>query len=198
LRENTLILFTGDNGTHRSLTTQFNGQPYKGGKGTMPNAGTHVPLIAGWPGTVPPGTVSRDLVEFSDFLPTLCEAAGTTIPAELKIDGKSFYPQLKGEPGQPRKRAHCWYSSEGTEPSEEWARNQRYKLYRDGKFYDEQNDALEKKPLQINQLSERTMTVHAMLQQALDHYADTRPKELMKTLDESDSKRAKKKQKQGR
>ncbi|VGO20699.1 sulfatase-like hydrolase/transferase [Pontiella sulfatireligans] len=195
LRENTLVLFTGDNGTHRSLTTQFNGKPYKGGKGSMPNAGTHVPLIANWPGTVPSSKVSQDLIEFSDFLPTLCEAAGATVPAGLQIDGKSFFAQLKGERGNPRKWTHCWYSSEGTEPSEEWVRNQRYKFYRDGKFYDVQNDALEKKPLQINQLSEQAMTVHAMLQKALGRYAGARPQELIKTLDQLDTKRAKKKQK---
>ena len=52
------------------------------------DAGTRVPLIANWPGVAPRGVVSRDLVDFTDFLPTLCDAAGTSAPAELKIDGR--------------------------------------------------------------------------------------------------------------
>ena len=193
LRENTLILFTGDNGTHKSLSTRFNGQPYRGGKGTMPNAGTHVPLIVNWPGTVPNGVVSQDLVEFSDFLPTFVEAAGAGIPEDLALDGRSFLAQLKGEPGPSREWAHVWYSSEGNEPSEEWVRNQRHKLYRSGKFYDVQNDALEKNPLRLNQLDETALATHAMLAKVLLQYQGARPPELIKTLDEVDTPRAKKK-----
>jgi len=75
VRDNTLILFTGDNGTLWRITSSTTSGDVKGGKAQMTNAGTHVPLIANWPGITPPGRVVDDLVDFSDFLPTLCDAA---------------------------------------------------------------------------------------------------------------------------
>ena len=81
LRENTLILFTADNGTPRGITTKMkDGRIIKGGKGLTSNAGTHVALIANWKGTTPAGKVCSDLVDFSDFLPTLADAAGAPLP----------------------------------------------------------------------------------------------------------------------
>ena len=134
-----------------------------------------MPVIASWPGVAPTGKVCNDLVDFSDFLPTLCEAAGAPIPAELKIDGRSFLPQLQGKKGNPREWIYCWYSSSGKN-GKEWARNQRYKLYRTGQFYDISNDVLEKKPL--GDLSSEAEQVRAMLQKALDRYTNARPPEL--------------------
>lgn len=146
IRENTLLLFTGDNGTSGAIRSQLNGQAVQGGKGKMTDAGTHVPLIASWPGTIREGRVLQDLVDFSDFLPTLCDAAGVAVPASLPIDGQSFLPQLKGEPGSPREWAYCWYQAkDGT--IQEWARTQRYKVYRRGSFYDVSQDAAERTPL---------------------------------------------------
>jgi arylsulfatase A len=96
LRENTLVMFLGDNGTNTGITSQFRGQPYKGGKGTSTARGTHVPLIANWPGKVPAGRVNGDLIASTDFLPTLCAVAGVPLPASLPPDGRSFLPQLMG------------------------------------------------------------------------------------------------------
>jgi arylsulfatase A len=96
LRDKTLILFTGDNGTLRTITSQVGGRAVRGGKGLTIHTGTHVPLLASWPGVIPPGCVSRDLVDSTDFLPTICEAAGIGIPAEMKPDGRSFLSQLRG------------------------------------------------------------------------------------------------------
>jgi arylsulfatase A len=70
-----------------------------GGKGSTRHTGTHVPLIATWPGIVPAGRVSLDLIDSTDFLPTVCAAAGIDIPADWKVDGRSFLPQLRGEQG---------------------------------------------------------------------------------------------------
>ena len=53
LRDNPLVLFLGDNGSPREITSQFRGRPYPGGKGGSNARGTHVPLIANWPGRVP-------------------------------------------------------------------------------------------------------------------------------------------------
>ena len=72
----TLILVTGDNGTHTSIKSNIGEQVIVGGKGKPTNAGTHVALFAYQPGAVPAGKVSTDLVEFSDFLPTIAAATG--------------------------------------------------------------------------------------------------------------------------
>jgi arylsulfatase A len=172
IRENTLLLFTGDNGTDKPVVSQMGNRKVAGAKGSMTDGGTHVPFIASWPGVTPTGKVCRDLVDFSDFLPTLCEATGATIPSELEIDGRSFLPQLQGKKGNPREWIYCWYSRDG-KGGRDWTRNQRYKLYRSGKFYDISNDVLEKKPL--DDLSAEAEQIRAMLQKALDRYEKARP-----------------------
>lgn len=179
LRDNTLVLFTGDNGTDEPVVSMLNGREVAGGKGRMTDAGTRVPLIANWPGVIPQGQVCDDLVDFSDFLPTVCEATGTTIPSTLKIDGRSFLPQLRGEKGNPRDWIYCWYSRDGKiAKAKEWARNRRYKLYRTGEFYDVSQDVLEKEPLK--QLSVEVQQVRGRLQHTLDQFEDARPEHLAK------------------
>lgn len=175
VRENTLLLFTGDNGTGRPITSVLNGRRVQGGKGSMTDAGTRVPLIVSWPGTTPRGAVCSDLVDMSDFLPTLCEAAGVEVPSSLTIDGRSFLPQLKGERGQPREWIHIWYSRNGGSTGQEFTRTQRYKLYRTGEFYDIQEDVLEERPLQAASLSAEVKAVRDKLQTALDRYTNARP-----------------------
>ncbi len=180
LRENTLVLFTGDNGSPRKVISQLDGRDVKGGKGTTTNAGTHVPLVANWPGVIPEGLVSRDLVDFSDFLPTICECAGISVPASLNVDGQSFMPQLRGESGHPRSWIYSWYSKKGYSKDgrahvTEFTRNQRYKLYGSGEIYDLRNDELELKPLGTSELDENARAARPMLQKALDKYKDARP-----------------------
>ena len=176
LRNNTLILFTGDNGTDKPIVSAMNGRQVVGQKGWPTDGGTRAPLIASWPGTVPGGVVRSDLVDFSDFLPTLCDASGTDIPAGLGIDGRSFLPQLMGRKGHPREWIYSWYSVEGGASGREWARNQRYKLYRTGQFYDISSDVLEKRPLV--RLTPEAQSVRHILQKALDRYRDARPAEI--------------------
>ncbi len=113
LREKTLVVFTGDNGTDKPIVTRTTFGQVAGAKGSMTDGGNHVPCIASWPGEVTPGTVIRDIVDFSDFLPTLCQAAGAAIPGDTKLDGRSFLPQLRGETGTPRDSIFMWYSRNG-------------------------------------------------------------------------------------
>ena len=176
VRENTLILFTGDNGTAGAIQSVLNGRPVRGGKSFMTDAGTHVPLIANWPGTLSEGRVLDDLIDFSDFLPTLCDAAGVAVPSELNIDGISFLPQLKGEEGNPRDWAYCWYLTKNTGEVQAWARTRRYKLYRTGRLFDMSKDPLERTPLK--DLSAEAEAVRARLQKALDQYKDVRQADL--------------------
>jgi arylsulfatase A len=182
LRENTLILFVGDNGTGVGVAnTRFKGTTYPGGKGTRTARGTHVPFIANWPGKIAAGKVNTDLISSVDFLPTLCDAVGATVPAALKIDGRSFYPQLLGKKGEPREWLYSWYVRDGGgTPQWEYAMNSSYKLYRDGKFYDLTADPFEEKPaLSVTSLSGKAATAAKTLQSALDQYKNARPAHLM-------------------
>ena len=179
LRENTLVLFLGDNGTGVDITSRFRGEPYPGGKGRSHARGTHVPLIARWPGRVPAGRVNGDLIGSTDFLPTLLEAAGTQLPAGYPGDGVSFYPQLLGQPGRPRDALYAWYASDGG-PSAKWefAMSARHKLYRDGRFYELASDPWEQRPLRVDALADGAADAARNLQAELDRYADARPAEL--------------------
>ena len=183
IREHTLLLFLGDNGTHPTITSQFQDKPYQGGKGTGNVRGTHVPLIANWPGRIAAGRVNTDLVASTDFLPTLCEAAGAKIPTSLAIDGQSFLPQLLGEPGNPRSWLYCWYARNGGPTANvEFAMSTKHKLYRDGKFFDLIADPFEQRPLAIADLTGADAETARTLQGALDQYANARPAHLMKPV----------------
>jgi len=165
LRENTLVLFTTDNGTGGK------------GKGQMNDHGTREPFITNCPGTIPAGRVNRDLIDFSDFLPTLCEAAGAEVPEALDIDGRSFLPQLKGEQGDPRDWIYCWYSRNGGTGAS-FARGHKYRLYSSGKFEDV-TDGFQPKAIDTPTVKEgEAADALAMLKGVLDRYDPLRAKAL--------------------
>lgn len=163
IAEQTLILVTGDNGTHKSLKSNMGKTVIKGGKGLPTDAGTHVALFGYQPGTVPAGKVSETLIEFSDFLPTIAQAAG--VRPLSPTDGRSFLPQLHGQKGDPREDifVYYWPRPERGQPLR-FVRNHRWKLYGDGKLFDVKNDVLEKKPVTGSQ----TAAVRKNLQAGLD------------------------------
>jgi arylsulfatase A len=97
-----------------------------------------VPLLASGPGVVTAG-VCGDLVDLSDFLPTLAELAGAPLPHGL--DGRSFAPQLRGEPGRPR----TWVYS--GQRGRSFLRDERWKLSRDGALHDLARDPDETAPI---------------------------------------------------
>ena len=145
LREETVILYTTDNGTHRGLTYPFGREQRRGEKAFATDGGTHAPLIVNCPGTVPAGTVSGDLVDFSDFLPTIADITGARLP-EVELDGRSFWPQCQGQPGNPREWIFQYYypkfkaaaaeHGQGVNKNEiAWAQDQNFKLYRDGSLF---------------------------------------------------------------
>ena len=173
LRKNTIILFTGDNGTATSVTGVMNGRTIKGGKGSMPDSGNHVPFIARWSGTIKAGRTTRAIVNFSDILPTVAEIAGTKV--EHKIDGVSFLGHLKG--GKPaREVSYCWYARNGGTKGKEFARTADWKLYPNGKFYNVYKDVLEKNPVSPGKLNSKTRVIRAQLQKELDRMKGTRTK----------------------
>lgn len=172
IRENTLLIFTGDNGTHSSITSRFKGADFKGGKGSTNHRGHHVPLIVSWPSVMKQGRVNRDLISCADFLPTFCEAAGVPVPEGL--DGVSFLPQLKGETGSPRESIYMWYSprQKANMAVRERVFDHNHSLYRTGELYDLKADPDETSPLAGDH------PTRAKLQPVLDRYQDARPVEL--------------------
>jgi len=94
ITENTLVLFTSDNGA------AFEGDvgTLKGGKTDLHDGGLRVPLIARWPGRVPAGRQSDAFGHTNDLLPTCCAAAGVPLPDDLPGDGLNLLPHLTGSP----------------------------------------------------------------------------------------------------
>ncbi|MDB4679522.1 MAG: sulfatase-like hydrolase/transferase [Planctomycetaceae bacterium] len=139
LRKNTLIIFYSDNGTDLRITSQFKNRSIKGGKGQPTQTGIRVPLIANWPGQIEAG-ICRDLIDASDFFPTLAELAGEKLSQDWFTDGVSFTPQLFGNKGTPRDSAFFWY-----DPRPGWDKDQfqrdifaldkQYKLFADGRLF---------------------------------------------------------------
>lgn len=178
LRENTLLIFIGDNGTLGSVTSRFKDADFQGGKGKTTHRGTHVPCIANWPAAMTQSRVNTDLISSTDFLPTICEAAEIVVPAD--IDGVSFLPQLRGESGTPREWLYSWYSprQRADMSVRECAFNRQFKLYRSGEFFDLIKDPDEKNPLQTTALEVTAATAFSNLQAVLHDFRDARPPEL--------------------
>ena len=106
LREKTLVIFSGDNGTANGQPSPVGGRMLHGHKASMLEGGSRVPFIASWPGTTPAGKVSKDLVSFADPPATLAELGGAKLPEGMKFDGRSLAAQLRGEKGTPREWAY--------------------------------------------------------------------------------------------
>ena len=131
LRERTLVVFFGDNGTSngRAARATIGGRPLAGAKGSLLDGGGRVPMIVSWPGAAPAGRVSADLVDSSDFLPTFAELAGVALPADTVIDGRSLAAQIRGEKNGSRswvfhQLARNWYVREA-----DWKLNQAGELF---------------------------------------------------------------------
>ena len=173
IRERTLFVFTADNGTPKSYyhTAQGNdmmkqpiqffwhGVATSGGKGDLTDSGTRVPLIANWPGTLEPGQVVDDLVDFTDWLPTLVELAGGEAPTGL--DGVSLADRLRGGDASPRRWAVA------SDAGERWVRTQRWKLYDDGRLFDLAGGRDEAAPISIRDASPEARRARSELEAAL-------------------------------
>ena len=95
--ENTLIIFTSDNGGHKVNGKRFQSSgPLRGYKRDLTEGGIRVPFIARQTGTIPAGKASHEVIAFQDMLPTFCELAGTQLPD--RTDGISVVDALQGKP----------------------------------------------------------------------------------------------------
>lgn len=147
IRENTLLIFTGDNGNDSAVVSSWNGISVQGGKRQLDDSGTRVPLMASWPGVIPAGEISGDLVDFADFLPTFAEITRTEVPEGVSVDGVSFLPSLLGQPRENKDQVYVWSPGKGT-----MVRDDKFRLVLDHRsgdysFYD---DTLLYRPVRLD------------------------------------------------
>lgn len=177
VRENTLVIFTTDNGTAgasylyvdekgkmiRPKTVSVrDGAVVPGGKGKFDDTGTRVPLIANWPGRIKPGSETDDMVDLTDYLPTIAEAAG--LPDDkIARDGISFAPVLFGKKRSPQ-RPWIYVELRG----QRCVRSPDWKLYGDGRFYHVANDPAERTPIRKNEFKGGAAAARAKLATALN------------------------------
>jgi arylsulfatase A-like enzyme len=176
--DDTLILFLGDNGTDRRITSLANGREVRGGKRATTDTGTRVPLIARWPGRVSAGVVADDLVDLSDVLPTVCELAGIALPPEPELDGVSFAPRLLGRPFEGREWVFEYHDPRPGNPSfppVRFVRGRRYKLYDSGELFDLVADPDERSPL-AEGASEEARAARASLAAVLASFPERSPR----------------------
>ncbi|MCG6187849.1 sulfatase-like hydrolase/transferase [Maribellus maritimus] len=148
IANNTIVIFTGDNGTHPSIITETVDKEVTGGKGSSLNTGNHVPLFVSWPAKIKKGRVFSGLVDFTDILPTIADVAKLN-PASYYTDGKSFFSVINQTDGKTSKEeVFIHYSPRwGRFKSNRWVLNEYYKLYQNGEFYNTMNDPDEKNPI---------------------------------------------------
>ncbi|WAJ72095.1 sulfatase-like hydrolase/transferase [Catenovulum adriaticum] len=161
LREETLIMVMGDNGTKEIFAHVMpDGSVYPGRKGGNADNGLHVGMVLNQPGTIP--AESNDtrgydgLVYLTDVFPTIAEAAGIEIPQATDLDGISFWQQAMGASGEPRDNIYSWfignekYTAETDPVKIRFAFNKNFKRYGpsryfpNGRFFDLRTDLLER------------------------------------------------------
>ena len=159
LRERTLIVFMGDNGSANTSNARstIGGRNVSGMKGTMLEGGGLVPLIVNWRGTAPNGKLSDKLIDSTDFLPTFAELIGTSLPKDTTFDGHSFAPQLQGLEGSPREwvfnqLARMWY-----------VRDANFKLTQDGKLYDMSDAPFSERTVESGEESDQALASRSKL-----------------------------------
>jgi len=172
IRDNTLVIFTGDNGTDKPIKTRWSGREIIGGKGSVAETGTRVPFIVNWPGVVSPKVEERELVEFSDILPTLCEVAGAALPDDYPGDGVSLWPVLSGEGGRHKEQVYIWYKGKT------WARTVDYGVLRTNKSnhftYQRFSGHFEKTKLEEASIPEPERAVLTRLKTVIEDLAELR------------------------
>ncbi|MGJ8679025.1 sulfatase-like hydrolase/transferase [Paraglaciecola sp.] len=163
LRENTLIVVVGDNGTKETFEHVFaDGSRYPGRKGGHADNGLHVPLVLNQPGTIAAGLGEKQnnyqgMVDIVDIYPTIADAANVPIPNQQDLDGISFWPQVSGAKGAKtaaRETIYHWGNANNKYTDNEtlvkYAFNQDFKRYAPsqhfpkGRFFDLRTDLLER------------------------------------------------------
>jgi arylsulfatase A-like enzyme len=110
LDDNTLVIFTTDNGGANYIGLPDINQPYRGWKATFFEGGIHVPFLLRWPGQLPAGAVYRSPVGHVDIFATAVGAAGASPPKDRVVDGVDLVPFVKGAASGDPHKAMFWRS----------------------------------------------------------------------------------------
>ena len=127
IANNTIVVFTSDNGSETFSWPDGGNTPFRGEKGTTYEGGFRVPMVAKWPGTIKPGSIVNDIIAGEDFLPTFLAAAGESdIKGKLlsgmkvgdktfktHLDGYNFLPYLKGEVAEGPRKEFFYFTDNG-------------------------------------------------------------------------------------
>ena len=161
IRDKTLVMFSGDNGTAVGYPSSFRGRMINGAKASMLEGGSRVPLIASWPGVTPAGKVCNDIVSFADMLTTFAELAGAKLSEGFKYDGRTFAPQLHGEKGTPREWAYVQLGGKW------FVREQGWKMNEGGELFDMSDAPFTEKPVAATADTEASKVARARLSAVL-------------------------------
>ncbi|MFO7904244.1 MAG: sulfatase-like hydrolase/transferase [Pirellulaceae bacterium] len=138
LAEQTFVLFTSDNGGARGCVNK----PLRGGKGSAWEGGVREPTVAWWPQTIPAGSTCDEVATALDVLPTFAKLAGASVPDDRVIDGKDIMGLLLGAPNATSPH-ECFFYHQGEKLRA--VRSGRWKLFRNGRLYDLDEDIGESK-----------------------------------------------------
>jgi arylsulfatase A len=176
IRDNTLIIFTTDNGTDRPIVTKWRDRKVPGGKGQVNDRGMRAAFVVAWPDAIEPGSTSDRLVEFSDVLPTLCDAAGAPLPEGRPMDGVTLVPAMRGKDGPDKPWIYTWYRGRVM------ARTEHYMLRRkigdSGGTLFHYSEPFTKKKLPGDQLTDKQRAIKQKLIGVVDRLAKTRKSEV--------------------
>ena len=134
IADNTIVLYTTDNGAEIALWPDGAMTPFRGEKGTTWEGGFRIPMMVRWPGVVKPGTQYNEMITLMDWFPTFCAAAGEpNITDKMKtgfqsgsktfkvhLDGYNFLPFFKGESNQPPREAMYYFDQGGNLNAVRW------------------------------------------------------------------------------
>ena len=166
--DNTILIFTGDNGTNRNIVTETNYGMVTGFKGNTTDAGTRVPLVISWPDALKKPSVYVGLVDFSDFMPTFADL----VDADIVSDGRSLMPLFTEEKFTEKEAIFMHYDPRWGDNvnkyRNQFARTKEYKLYQDGKFYYLPDDVLEQYPIPDSILTDEQSSIKKQLQSLID------------------------------
>ncbi|VGO18925.1 sulfatase-like hydrolase/transferase [Pontiella sulfatireligans] len=184
VRENTLVIIAGDNGTDKPIITQWNDREVVGRKSETVDEGTRVTMVMSWPGVLQPRVDKTELVEFSDILPTLCDLAGAALPKNYPGDGQSLTPVMFGKGERHKKYVCLKYRTT-------WVRNLNYGILPDKGnsqyIFQKYNGHYESEDLDFANMTEKERMIFEELKPVLDG--------LKKSVAEKKPKKTKKKKK---
>jgi arylsulfatase A len=175
LAENTVIIVIGDNATDKGRSFLYNGKTTNGKKNETDEFGTLTPLTVYWPGAVRKGTVCDELINYTDFLPTIAKLVGRPIPVDFgTIHGQTFHHNLFNSTGANRSWNYTYWDNSPNDSKNpiRFIHDKRYKLYKDTfgvkTYYKIDGDLTEKHPLSLTSLTDEEQSLFNYFEFVID------------------------------